>query len=165
MNKKIEQLEELAQSVSLSENERARVSSELETYMEDTPVRSRALKRQTKHRQIAMPLSFIKLHPMPIAVLLIAALLGGGTSVAAASSLPGDTLYSVKTEINEPIRGMFKFSDENKAEWQEKLAERRNGEMSDLKAKGELSPERLRKAKHHFNKHTERLGNLVTKTS
>jgi outer membrane biosynthesis protein TonB len=62
----------------------------------------------------------------------------GGAFVLAEKALPGDTLYGVKTQIAEPIAGMFAFTKEAKAEWQKKLAERRLEETQKLIAMGIL---------------------------
>lgn len=42
--------------------------------------------------------------------LIILIILGGSVSVAAENSLPGDALYSIKTNINENVRSMVEVS-------------------------------------------------------
>lgn len=76
--------------------------------------------------------------PAIIAALIIA-LLGGGTSIAANNSLPGDFLYPVKVDVNEKVAGAFQFSPEAKANWEAKLAEVRLDEAAKLAADSKLS--------------------------
>lgn len=77
---------------------------------------------------------------MPIP-LIIALLLAGGTSYAAESALPGNALYPVKVEVNERIAGLLNVSDEAKAQWHARLAERRIAETKDLADENALDPE------------------------
>ncbi len=70
--------------------------------------------------------------------LLIALLLGGSVSYAAEGALPGDTLYAVKTEINENIRHALALSPEAEARLEAQLARERLVEAEALKERGEL---------------------------
>jgi Domain of unknown function (DUF5667) len=63
-----------------------------------------------------------------VAVLVIL-LIGVGTISASASSLPGDTLYPVKT-TTEKVQGFFTFGSEAKANFYMKLAQRRLDELN-----------------------------------
>ncbi|HUQ30407.1 MAG TPA: DUF5667 domain-containing protein [Candidatus Paceibacterota bacterium] len=73
------------------------------------------------------------------AALLIAALMGGGTSFAAENALPGDTLYPVKVHVNESVREALALSHEGKAHVEGDLAARRLDEIQQLLASGKLS--------------------------
>ena len=76
---------------------------------------------------------------MPIAALItLLALLGGGTSLAAEKSLPGDPLYAVKVNINEPIAEALTFSASGKAKLDAGLAAKRLAEADALAAQGKL---------------------------
>src|SRR6185503_10342710 len=57
------------------------------------------------------------------AALLLIVVAGSGTAYAAKGALPGDLLYSVKTNVNEPIEGALAFSTESKIEYQNGLAQ------------------------------------------
>jgi hypothetical protein len=70
-----------------------------------------------------------------IAVLLA---LGGGTSYVAEGAVPGDALYSVKTMVNENVRGSIAVGAEAHAKWQAALAERRLAEAEKLSKAGKL---------------------------
>jgi hypothetical protein len=63
-----------------------------------------------------------------LAAVLILILIGVGTVSASAGSLPGDTLYPVKTAI-EKVQGFFTFGSEAKANFHMKLAQQRLDEL------------------------------------
>lgn len=75
---------------------------------------------------------------MPTIVIVILLGLIGGTSAFAEKSLPGDLLYWVKININEPAAGIFAFTKEEKTEWQEHLVERRLEEKAKLMQQNKL---------------------------
>lgn len=93
---------------------------------------------------------------MPIAI-LVAVFLAGGISIGAEASGPGDLLYPVKVGINEEVRGVFDFSQEAKAQWDARRAERRLEEAERLIVSGELSTELASKLESRF---TERMESL-----
>lgn len=80
---------------------------------------------------------FIKPTPIAVVILLVLAA-GGGISLAAENSLPGDVLYPVKI-FSEETRGFLIFTPEARADWEVKLTERRLEEMTRLAAKSRLS--------------------------
>ncbi len=77
-----------------------------------------------------------------IAIAIVAALaLGGGATVAANQSVPGDMLYGLKIGVNEKIEAALSFSEESRAtEHLEAIAERR-AEADKLRTEGKLSTE------------------------
>jgi len=62
------------------------------------------------------------------AAVLILIMVGAGTVTASTGSLPGDTLYPVKT-ATEKVQGFFTFKSEAKANFYMKLAQRRLDEI------------------------------------
>lgn len=64
-----------------------------------------------------------------LAAILVLILIGVGTVSASASSLPGDTLYPVKT-ATEKVQGFFTLGSEAKANFYMKLAQRRLDELN-----------------------------------
>ncbi|MBP7770315.1 MAG: hypothetical protein KA066_00140 [Candidatus Pacebacteria bacterium] len=80
---------------------------------------------------------------MPFIAIGIAALLaiGGGASVAANSSVPGDALYGLKIGVNEKIEAALSFSEEAKAEEHLEAIAERHAEGKKLEAQGKLSAE------------------------
>ena len=92
-----------------------------------------------------------------IITLLIAAVVGGGTSMVAENALPGDLLYPVKISINEEVRAALAFSGGAKADWEARRAERRLEEAAKLAEKGELKAEVLAKIESNFSAHADRV--------
>ncbi len=80
---------------------------------------------------------------MPFIAISIAALLaiGGGASVVANGSVPGDALYGLKIGVNEKIEAALSFSDEAKADEHLEAIAERHAESKKLEAQGKLSAE------------------------
>ncbi len=77
-----------------------------------------------------------------IAIALIAVLaLGGGASVVANNSVPGDVLYGLKIGVNEKIEAALAFSDESRADEHLEAIAERHAEAKELDAEGKLSAE------------------------
>ncbi len=74
---------------------------------------------------------------LSLAAILIIAV--SGTSLAAEYSLPGDFLYPVKIDFNEPLVGALNFAPAMKAAWEVRLAERRMEEVDQLALEGRLN--------------------------
>lgn len=80
---------------------------------------------------------------MPFIAIGIAALLalGGGASVVANNSVPGDALYGLKIGVNEKIEAALSFSDEARADEHLEAIAERHAEGKKLEAQGALSAE------------------------
>lgn len=74
------------------------------------------------------------------AALALVLVTGSGTAFAAQSALPGDALYGVKVNIEEPIMGSFATSPEAQANWNAQLAATRLSEAEQLAAQNKLTP-------------------------
>ncbi len=61
-----------------------------------------------------------------------------GVSGVAQDSLPGESLYQVKTSVNENIRGLFAFTPQSRAQLHVELAVRRLEEAQELASTGKL---------------------------
>ena len=94
---------------------------------------------------------------MPIGALiaLVVLLGGGGTSVVAQGSLPGDALYPVKVGFNEKVAGVFKFSDEARAAWDSNLAGVRLDEAAKLALESRLGADWETKLGAAFKVHAD----------
>ncbi len=104
------------------------------------------------------------LKPMPIiATLAIMALLGGGTSFAAESALPGDTLYPVKVDFNEKVMAATHLSAQSKASLEADLAERRLQEAEQLATEAKLSDEAKAELESRFQAHADAVSARVAK--
>lgn len=101
---------------------------------------------------------------MPIVAigLIAAVVLGGGTSLVASQALPGDMLYGVKLGVNENIEGAFALSDEARADWNIKAAERRLNEAAQVAAKGELSADAKADLEANFDDHVENVAAAIS---
>jgi hypothetical protein len=75
-----------------------------------------------------------------LASLLIFFIAGGSIVAASGNSLPGDTLYSVKLEV-EDVRMAFTFSDVGKAKLEMNFANRRIEELARMVEKNKPDPE------------------------
>lgn len=134
MNKDYKDIFNKAKQVKLLKSEKESLKTSLESFIKTYPVRSlyeaRPLFQSARLNQ--------KLQPIMAIALLIALFVGGGTSLAAENSLPGDPLYHVKVGINEEVRGWLSLSDTSKAGWTSKLEERRLEETESLATQGKL---------------------------
>ncbi|MBI4122071.1 MAG: hypothetical protein HY461_01945 [Parcubacteria group bacterium] len=140
MNKYLAKFIHQAKGTALNTGEKQAMRQSLELFMEDHPVRN---ERPVRHLWQAGSKPFFLIPKYAyMTILLIAALLvGGGTSFAAAGSLPGDTLYPVKVHVNEEVRAWFAVSSVSQAQWDAHRAERRLDEAARLAAEGRLTAE------------------------
>ena len=118
---------------SLSHEERSRMDRVVRQYMKFKPL------PRGEEYSILVSYRWLTFAHRPIAAALCLVLIfGTGISYAAASALPGDALYAVKTYVNEPVRVALATSAEAKANVQIELAERRIDEAATLAAEGRL---------------------------
>jgi len=132
MNEK--QIARALQRAHMTEHEKAELRGRLHAHMRAHPA----------GRPVVSPLSFT-LHMRAWSFALILFLIvssGAGIAFAAEDSLPGDTLYPVKVNVTEPVRVALARGDENQAQIEEKLLNRRLEETEQLALRGELSDDR-----------------------
>ena len=96
-------------------------------------------------------------------LLLIIILTGGGVAVGAEKALPGDVLYPVKISVNEEVRSWFSISEEAKANWEIKRAERRLEEAEKLAEEGSLNDEVRGHIEANFEAHSQKVKERVEK--
>lgn len=75
-----------------------------------------------------------------VAVILIMISGGVGTSYFAEGALPGDFLYNIKVNINEPVAAALQSNLQNHALYEAELASRRLQEAETLAARNRLTP-------------------------
>lgn len=89
------------------------------------------------------------------ALVLIALMIGGGTTLAAEYAIPGDLLYPVKTEVNENLKGALALGGAAEGRLQARLVQERLLEAEELAAKGRLTAEAATslsaRIKEHFD--------------
>lgn len=78
---------------------------------------------------------------MPLAFVLVVAVVGGSTAYAAEGAVPGDALYPIKVNVTEKVAEAFATSAEARASVHAKLAERRLKEAEVLVERGALTAE------------------------
>lgn len=74
-----------------------------------------------------------------ILAIIIAFMIGGGTTFMAQNALPGDFLYPVKIEVNETIKSLIVFDADTEAKLQADFLAERVEEMEILQARGILT--------------------------
>jgi hypothetical protein len=101
--------------------------------------------KRTEHR---MPLwGWQRRWAVVFAVIVVLLLVGSGAITASASSLPGDTLYPVKT-ATEKVQEFFTRGNEAKASFNIKLAQRRINELESLSDGNRSIPQSLLNTMH-----------------
>lgn len=132
-NKGIEDLEKL----SLSVTERERIFTNILEYANKHPIPP--LPSRTWYKGFIIGFSNYRYVYSTIGITLCLLMIGGGAVMAAAEkALPGDKLYAVKINLNEPLQGVFKVKAEIKRKWQEHKAMNRLKEAETLVEKGTL---------------------------
>ena len=111
-------------------------------------------------RLIVRFLDFLqRLHLIPaMAVALVFVLgIGATVTVAAESSLPGEFLYPVKVGMNEPIVAALTFSEEKRARFEARRANRRLEEAEALALNASLKPEMAAALQQRLKAHSVKL--------
>jgi hypothetical protein len=132
------------ESLKLSESSRARMQNSLLEYARfhgvSEDVRAGEDARSIEQVPVSTSLFSLKRMYMPF-VILLAVMVGGGTSYAAQDAVPGDFLYAIKTEVNEPVRSALALSANAEADLQADIIAERIEEAETLKAEGRLEGE------------------------
>ncbi|MBY0538720.1 hypothetical protein K2P47_04990 [Patescibacteria group bacterium] len=142
MNPEIKTTEYVAKlkDIKLSDSSRARIQHNLHEYAAFHSVREGETSRSIGVVPNGASLFSFKFASMPF-VILLAVMIGGGTSLAAQGSMPGDFLYPVKIGFNENIREALAVSVDSEAKLQANLLEERLEEAQKLQAEGRLTTE------------------------
>lgn len=160
MNQLNEQFKKALQSVRMTSEEKDAVRGALLSEMSKNPikigvieasVRNSSSIRHKLRRKTLTRHNFLT--RMPIAI-LIAILMGGGVSYAAAGTVPGDTLYPVKIHVSENAESVLAIGSDARAKLEAKLALRRLEETEKLGAKHDLSADEKAELKANFDEHT-----------
>lgn len=88
-------------------------------------------------------------------ILIIALFIGGGTSFAAESALPGDILYPIKVSVNEEVRSFTAISNKAQSQWDARRAERRLEEAETLAVEGRFNAKTRADIESRFESHAE----------
>ncbi|MDO8523411.1 MAG: DUF5667 domain-containing protein [bacterium] len=123
-------------------------------------VRNAEVPRPILQRANIFGLLILNFKPMMVG-LLIALMVSVGTSFAAEGSLPGDLLYSVKTDVNERISEVLAFSTEAKAEVEADISERRLEEAAKLASENRFSDDARAAIETNFERHANKVEERV----
>src|SRR3989344_4741210 len=93
--------------------------------------------------------------PFIAIALIVAAALGGGTSIAAQSALPGDALWGFKVGVNENVRAALAAEGKAQADFDLSAIEERMKEAAALAANGRLNAEAQADIQGNFGAHAE----------
>ena len=88
-------------------------------------------------------------------------MVGGGTTLAAENSLPGDALYTVKLNVNEKLAAITAVSAVAKANLAADLAAKRLDEVNQLSIAGRMNAEAEVNIENNFDKFSERVAAKV----
>jgi len=121
----------------LSEHEKAYIRSNLQDYIRSNPARAPFWIRAVDSFYTNVYSPRLQFAAASLVLVFVA---GSGTAFAAQSALPGDALYGVKVNIEEPIQGSFATSAEAQANWNAQLASVRLSEAEQLAAQNKLTP-------------------------
>lgn len=165
MNPHAQNLLKKLNSLTLTTRERLEIRGDLHVFMHEHPARiptRRIVAREL--RSFIASLSATRFAGASFAVFALV-ILGASTSYAAEHSLPGDLLYAVKINIDEPLAGALAVSDSARAAWQVELADRRLAEAEALAAQGKLTPAVSAAAAQQITQTTERVSVAVSHSS
>ena len=143
-------LKNAGDEVTLSQSERAQMRGVLNAYIEMKPVRP--VSNVSRARGWGGAWLFSP-RPFATALVLVLFVTSTGISYAAQSALPGDALYSVKVNVNEPIAGALARTNSAKAEWAMSVAGERLKEAATLAAQGRLSAAMQEDLRANFESH------------
>ncbi len=126
--------------ITLSSNERLAMRERLVLYT-DMHIASEALQTSSAYSGI---FSFIMSRRFPAYALglMLVVTLGGGVTLAADTSAPGDALYALKIHINEPVMTALAPTASGQAKVAAELATRRVDEAVTLASRGTLTTDR-----------------------
>lgn len=88
-------------------------------------------------------------------------LITGGASLFAESSLPGDSLYSIKVNLNENVRGLAAVTPEAKAKFALEITDKRLQEAAILSTRGQLNAENSEIVRQQILKQVGQVKNQV----
>jgi len=142
-----EQFHTKSKSVSMTQAEKQELRERLVSYMEyhPLPAELKSVKKSTAAKTPVLNEAF-KTVSLPFTLIfkssaVAAALVMVVVPFMAEQSVPGDTLYAVKVQFNEEVRGTLTFDSYEKVEWETQRVNRRIAEARLLESEGRLTDE------------------------
>jgi len=143
-------IKKAGEGISLSHEERERMRRTLHSYMEMKPIRTPVPSVAT------MRFGWMfTLRPILASLALVFLVSSAGISSQAENALPGDLLYPIKTQFNEPILGTLAFSASEKTLWSNNVAQERVKEAATLDTQGRLSSTTQEELQVSFQQHSQ----------
>ncbi|MDQ3076857.1 MAG: hypothetical protein M3Q63_02280 [bacterium] len=137
------------ESIHLPQTEKDVLFADFQTFLKDNPV------------SVPSPFKLGYSTMFKYAGMFILFIMIGVTSVQAEKALPGDLLYSVKTNINENIYKVLSFTELQQIETQITLTERRLKEVSQLVAEDRFEFENSQVLRDEINKSTNIINEYI----
>ena len=130
---------------------------------QDSPSKIKASFSFSKKSQAAILPWFFSKPSLRYASLSLALMLffGSGVAFAAHKALPGDFLYSLKTNVNEKVLGMVVFSDEAKAYYNLGLVQLRLQEIEKITSKNTLDDKKANGVKVLLDSHIKEINHRL----
>lgn len=155
---------ENASGVVLSSKEKEEMRGRIHDAILASPVRNAEGQRPQLQRSFLSQINNIFLRPMTAAIVLaLTVAIGGGGAFAAEQSLPGDLLYPVKVNVNEEVKGAVSFSDEARAEWATRRAERRLEEAEGLTVQSRIDSDTSAQLEARLQAHIEKANEIAAR--
>lgn len=149
----------------LSTEEKADLRAKIVSFMNTHPVVKEEIQIPVSFFSWLAPVRFYSAiysrQLMSVSFVALFLFIGVGISFAAERSLPGDTLYAIKTKVNEPISGFFAIHAKDKAQFETELASRRLEEAERLAKKGTLDEVTLARIETRFERHADEVDKEV----
>ena len=95
------------------------------------------------------------------ALVLFFVVIGGSASFVAESSLPGDFLYPLKININEPLRSVIILDQVSKTDWEIQKINRRLEEIEAVTSRGDLDDDISKTIENNIDNNLRSFGNRV----
>lgn len=143
--------------INLLPEEKARIRGVLLSHVHSHPVRE----FNSRFFWAKLPLPVFRYAPI-VSIFLIL-LTSVGIAVAAEGSLPGDALYPMRVNVTENVRSLLSFSQEGKAEWEIKRADRRLEDVEKLATQGRLEAGIAAEAESKFKDHVDNAVSIVSR--
>ena len=150
MNKETQFLQNLSHAT-MTRDEKTRQRTALMAYADNNPVVV-AKSAPTFFSILASSTRF----PLYASLMSIIVIGGGASTLAAEGSVPGDTFYSIKIHVNEPLMSALSPSTEGQARVSAELAARRVDEVVILASTGRLTEANQQYLDTQFSKEIEK---------
>lgn len=160
MSKELEKLIQSAKQIKLSPEKKDLIRAHIQDFIELTPITKTASKPTLSPFVSRVSVSYFS---KAISFALIVLIAGGGTiSYASEDTLPGDTLYTVKVNVKEPLEEKLAFTPQAKLEVKTKQVEKRLTEAQTLLQNNDTSPEKHKEVEDRVEKQVEEISQTIT---